>query len=57
MYFEKRDPMATSNINNLKQATVLLTRNCNLRCKFCFEKNAGYDVRDQMSFEGSEEGY
>ena len=43
--------MATSNINNLKQATVLLTRNCNLRCKFCFEKNAGYDVRDQMSFE------
>lgn len=35
----------------LKQCTVVLTRSCNLRCDFCFEKEAGYSLDDQVGFD------
>lgn len=35
----------------LKQCTVILTRECNLRCDFCYAKDAKYRVQDRFSFE------
>jgi len=35
----------------LKQCTVVLTRNCNLRCGFCYVKEAGYCADDQLTFD------
>lgn len=35
----------------LKQCTIVLTRNCNLRCFFCYVKEAGYDPNDQISYD------
>lgn len=29
----------------------MLTRNCNLRCNFCFEKNEGYSAESKISYE------
>ena len=33
-------------INKLNQCIFTLTRNCNLRCEFCYAKKDGYDKRD-----------
>lgn len=41
----------SSDKNRLKQCTVVLTRGCNLRCDFCFEKEAGYRAHDQLSLD------
>lgn len=30
---------------------IILTRNCNLRCKFCFEKNDGYSKKDSIDLD------
>lgn len=35
----------------INQCTVILTRNCNLRCNFCYAKDAGYCVSENISFE------
>ncbi len=35
----------------IKQCSIILTRDCNLRCSFCYAKNAGYCRNDMMSFE------
>ena len=37
--------------NRLKQCTVILTRGCNLRCDFCFEKEVGYLVHNHLSYD------
>lgn len=39
------------NKDELKQCTVVLTRNCNLRCDFCYVKDAGYSVDDSIEYE------
>lgn len=39
------------NKDELKQCTVVLTRNCNLRCDFCYVKDAGYRVADSIRYE------
>lgn len=39
-----------NNVQNIKQCTVVLTRECNLRCNFCFAKQAGYSLCDQLDF-------
>ena len=36
---------------NIKQCTIVLTHNCNLRCKFCYAKNAGYAEYDTINFD------
>lgn len=36
--------------DKLKQCTVVLTRACNLRCDFCYVKDAGYDPQDMLSY-------
>lgn len=33
------------------QCLIMLTRNCNLRCNFCFEKNAGYSAEHSINYE------
>lgn len=38
--------------NKIKQCTVAITHNCNLRCKFCYAQRAGYRVDDYIDFEG-----
>lgn len=35
----------------IKQCSIILTRNCNLRCNFCYAKDAGYCRNDMVSFE------
>lgn len=35
----------------IKQCSIILTRDCNLRCSFCYAKNAGYCKNDIVSFE------
>ena len=35
----------------VKQCTIVLTRDCNLRCNFCYVKDAGYYRNDRMSLE------
>lgn len=37
--------------SGLKQCEIILTHGCNLRCDFCFEKEAGYRLNDQLSYE------
>ena len=37
--------------DKLKQCTIVLTRACNLRCDFCYVKDAGYDPKDMLSYE------
>lgn len=39
-----------TNENILKQCTIVLTRACNLRCNFCYVKNAGYDINDKINY-------
>lgn len=34
----------------LNQCTVTLTRNCNLRCEFCYAKKAGYKCADTVDY-------
>ena len=36
--------------NGLNQCTITLTRNCNLRCKFCYAKEAGYECSDMIKY-------
>ena len=36
---------------NINQCSVVLTRNCNLRCEFCYVKEAGYSEHESISFE------
>lgn len=35
----------------IKQCTIVLTRECNLRCSFCYVKSAGYNANDKISYE------
>lgn len=35
----------------INQCTVVLTRDCNLRCAFCYAKSAGYKVVDRIECE------
>lgn len=35
----------------INQCTVILTRKCNLRCDFCYAKDAGYYEGDKVSYE------
>ena len=35
----------------IKQCSIVLTRGCNLRCNFCYVKNAGYEVNDYIDFD------
>ncbi len=37
--------------NIINQCSVVLTRNCNLRCSFCYAKDAGYCENEMVSFE------
>ena len=39
------------NENTINQCSVVLTRNCNLRCNFCYVKDAGYCENEIVSFE------
>lgn len=35
----------------IKQCSIVLTRDCNLRCNFCYVKDAGYCTNDMVSYE------
>lgn len=35
----------------IKQCSIILTRDCNLRCNFCFAKGAGYCKSDMINFD------
>lgn len=35
----------------IKQCTIVLTRNCNLRCDFCYVKSAGYVEDNRFDFD------
>lgn len=35
----------------IKQCSVVLTRNCNLRCNFCYVQDAGYCPDNMLSYE------
>lgn len=35
----------------INQCSVVLTRKCNLRCSFCYAKDAGYCESEMVSFE------
>ena len=35
----------------IKQCSVVLTRDCNLRCNFCYVKDAGYCTNDMVSYD------
>lgn len=37
--------------NTINQCTVVLTRNCNLRCNFCYVKDAGYCENEMVNYE------
>jgi len=39
------------NEESIKQCTITLTRECNLRCKFCYAKSAGYMMNDRIAYE------
>lgn len=43
--------MSVNSKSRLKQCEIILTHGCNLRCDFCFEKEAGYRLSDQPKFE------
>ena len=34
----------------IKQCTIVLTRDCNLRCNFCYVKSAGYMANEKISY-------
>lgn len=36
--------------NEVKQCTIILTRDCNLRCEFCFAKRGGYNKKDFIQY-------
>lgn len=38
-------------INKINQCTVTLTRNCNLRCGFCYAKQTQYIKKDEIEFD------
>ena len=38
------------NMNKLNQCVITLTRNCNLRCEFCYAKQAGYSASEFIEF-------
>lgn len=40
-----------SDENVINQCSVVLTRNCNLRCNFCYVKDAGYCENEMVNFE------
>lgn len=42
--------MSGNNEGRLKQCEIILTHGCNLRCDFCFEKEAGYRLNDQLDY-------
>ena len=42
--------MQGENELGLKQCTIVLTQDCNLRCDFCFEKEARYNPEDQVEY-------
>ena len=35
---------------NIKQCSIVLTHGCNLRCSFCYAKNAGYMADDRIEY-------
>lgn len=37
--------------NTINQCSVVLTRNCNLRCNFCYVKDAGYCENEMVSLD------
>ncbi len=37
-------------MKRIKQCTITLTRNCNLRCDFCFKKDGGYSADNLMEY-------
>lgn len=37
--------------NTINQCSVVLTRNCNLRCNFCYVKDAGYCENEMVNLE------
>lgn len=39
------------NVQEFKQAEIVLTQACNLRCSFCFEKEWGYRPENTMQYE------
>lgn len=39
-----------SNNCGIKQCTIILTRECNLRCNFCYVKDAGYRADDTVDY-------
>lgn len=43
--------MSGNDEGRLKQCEIILTHGCNLRCNFCFEKEAGYRLSDQLGYE------
>ncbi len=38
-------------IQGINQCSVVLTRSCNLRCEFCYVKEAGYSEKESISLE------
>ena len=36
---------------NIKQCSIVLTHGCNLRCNFCYAKNAGYMADDRIKYD------
>lgn len=38
-------------VRNISKCEIVLTRNCNMRCKFCFEKKDGYSNKDQINLD------
>lgn len=43
--------MSKSKKTEISQCTVTLTRNCNLRCSFCYAKKTGYVENDTIEYE------
>ena len=39
-----------SDEGRILQCLIMLTRNCNLRCNFCFEKNSGYSAEHRIDY-------
>lgn len=39
------------NEETIKQCTITLTRECNLRCRFCYAKSAGYMTDDRIDYD------
>ena len=37
--------------NIINQCSVVITRNCNLRCNFCYVKDAGYCTSEMVSLD------